>query len=812
MFTTVFSRLIILVLLFSIVPMNASNAQDPIILTISLPTYADEIPPNTFADFEAQFNVRVVIKDNPLDVYIDSSATNLDSHLEDLQRYAESADVLFVNNWTLSPIGLQTNFLLDIGPLAYADPALDAASFVPAVWEAFQWNSGLWALPAGFDTVVLGYNQAAFDAAGLAYPHAGWTIDDYANTARMLTVYDSNGNVITPGFEEDANDIHFLMALAGIDDPALPALNQPSLVNAIQLWADLKAEGVVGLSSSSIAGDVQTMRLFNSYEFTQNPNAGAALLPGERAFLNANGFAISSGTQYPELAYELAKVAIANPRVLQITFSTYSAQPGLVPAPHFAQPELRQAPTNARSTLNFADYLSLAITDVMQGHPPDIALDNAQIRATQDLHTAQEVGNTTTLVVMPPPTINTDGLVLNFSVATSIWPLPNQAQWDSAAQAFADSDAEVSAVVVEAPFTSLDEQSQNYDCFYSSERALLQIDTAILRPLDPLMNEDPNFIPDDFVGDTLQFLQVDNQTWGYPITIMPRFLKYQAGVFNRAGIPSPAWTWTVNEFEDALNNISGQPAFARADSVSIMALIAAYGGQPLDYETDPPTPRFNDPANIAAIEQVLNLARNGHLDYQALSVVQGMGQSPATAVISPIIISQFGDLWQMNEEDALVNYPAGSQHIVAAFGLGVGYVYASTPYPEACYRWLAFVSSQPDLFTSMPARLSVLHQEQTRFLVGDVRMDMYQQYADVLQQPNLIIIPFVPLVGTGNRTVLQFWLNRAFDHYVLEGADLASALAEAQEYADAYLRCRAENRSAFDCATTIDPATQAIIR
>ncbi len=816
MFTTRSLLIVLVIMLCSIVP---SNAQESITLTISLPTIAGEIPPDAFADFESQFNVRVVVKNNPLDVNLASPATHLDQHLQGLQRYAESADVLYVtNSTTISPAGLQTNYLLDLQPLASADTSLDTASFVPATWDAFRWNGSLWALPASFETVVIAYNPDAFDAAGLAYPHAGWTLDDYANAARMLTIHDANGAVVTPGFEQSYNDDRFLLALAGTTSveetqlPARPALNQPALVNVIQTWADLTAEGVVDLSDSGMAGDMQTMGLFNSYEFTLNAHVGAALLPGEQAFLNVNGFAVSSGTQYPELAYELAKHVTSNPEILRATYATYSAQNGVLPAPEIAQPELDQALINARAAPGFSEYLDLAVTEVIQGQPAEITLDNLQLKAIQDLQTAQQVGATTTILVQPPLEINTDGIVLHFSVATSIWPLPNQEQWDSVAEAFANSDAEVSAVVVEAPLTPLEEQLQTYDCFFASERTVLQLDTTMLRSLDPLMDQDPEFIPEDFVGDTLHYLRRDNQTWGFPITLMPRYLKYDQDIFNRDGIPLPVSTWTTNEFEDALHNITDQPAFTRTDSVSIMALIAAYGGKPLDYETDPPTPYFTDPVNVAAIQQVLNLARDGYIDYQSLSTVRGMGQSTEAAAISPVMLWQFGDHWQLDHQEALVNYPAGSQYSVAAFGLGVGYVSASTPYPEACYRWINFASRQPDLFTSMPVRLSVLNQEQARFVVGDIRMDMYQQYVEVLQQSNLITIPFVPLVGSGDRVVLQYWLNRAFDRHVLEGVDLEIALSEAQSYADAYLGCREGDRSVSDCAITIDPETQSILR
>ena len=50
----------------------------------------------------------------------------------------------------------------------------------------------------------------------------------------------------------------------------------------------------------------------------------------------------------------------------------------------------------------------------------------------------------------------------------------------------------------------------------------------------------------------------------------------------------------------------------------LLMLIAAYGGLPVDYRTTPPTLNFTDPATVDAIRQVLDLARNGTMDYSAL--------------------------------------------------------------------------------------------------------------------------------------------------------------------------------------------------
>ena len=53
----------------------------------------------------------------------------------------------------------------------------------------------------------------------------------------------------------------------------------------------------------------------------------------------------------------------------------------------------------------------------------------------------------------------------------------------------------------------------------------------------------------------------------------------------------------------------------------LLILMAAYGGLPLDYRTNPPTINFTTPANVDAIRQVLDLAKAGYIKYDALGSI-----------------------------------------------------------------------------------------------------------------------------------------------------------------------------------------------
>jgi ABC-type glycerol-3-phosphate transport system substrate-binding protein len=82
-----------------------------------------------------------------------------------------TADVIYVDASSLTAEATQAGYFLDLMPLVMNDPGINAADFIPAAWQSFQWDNGFWALPLSTDAVILTYDPAAFDEAGLAYPN-----------------------------------------------------------------------------------------------------------------------------------------------------------------------------------------------------------------------------------------------------------------------------------------------------------------------------------------------------------------------------------------------------------------------------------------------------------------------------------------------------------------------------------------------------------------------------------------------------------------------------------------------------------------
>jgi ABC-type glycerol-3-phosphate transport system substrate-binding protein len=853
----------------ALAPAAPVRAEDDITITLSVPSlWENTLTPDLLAEFEAQYpGVSVYISYTDTGFFgFGGVSSTIDERLDATEEFVTSADVLYIDPSSLTPQDTQAGYFLDLLPLVMNDPGLDSADFIPAAWQSYQWDNGMWALPLSVDAILLTYDPVAFDEAGLAYPNERWTIDDFANAARALTQYNADGTVATPGFSTSSfgdNQDVFLRALAGAGfyDPAtmpnMPDFSNPNLEYILQVWYEMIQDGVVQAQGGGRNEDVPlriegstgySMRGFNQSDTVRY----ASLLPGGSAGLNVQGFAVSAGTMYPDIAYALAKFLTSRGELATNAFSLSSARyslmdtttqsnnnnanngaggPGGNPGggfgfgrrnvPEEIQPVVDQGLTVGISIaeLRYASYLTAAVTEMSSnGGDALSALQTLEAQAFSDTQTAQARYGTVSLFVMPPPEevplapgeiALTCAVNLGFGGRMRGSQLPNQDEWDQVIADFVASDPQVGAVNLEQAQTDdLAVLAETYDCIILPSNAVPDADLSALLNLDPLIDTDTTFDRNDVIGNTLAQLQQDNKTWALPLAIEPQMLEYTPELFARAGVPEPVNGWTADAFTDALRMLkpydTDPASFAPNDPSGsyLLMLIAAYGGLPLDYRTDPPTVNFTDPATVDAIRQVLDLAKQGYISYSATTTVDegdlvAAGDSPITTNS----LNQFrgfggpppgGSGAQEDYTTVLTTYPQGTQYGVLAYEITTGYISATTQNPEAAYRFLSAVARSPQLFSGMPARQSLVYDPAVAAAQGEELAAVYQQLDTLMKSPNTIVFPtFANGGGAGGalRFIQSYWLNRAFDRYVLEDADLEYELSEAQTLTLAYQEC-----------------------
>ncbi len=107
-------------------------------------------------------------------------------------------DVLWVDKtWAVE--FMFKNALLDIAPLAAADPSFRMEDFAPGINDFFRQGNRLYGLMSHYSVMLLLYNKSLFDKAGVPYPTDEWTWDDARLAADRITT-DTNGDGVPNRF------------------------------------------------------------------------------------------------------------------------------------------------------------------------------------------------------------------------------------------------------------------------------------------------------------------------------------------------------------------------------------------------------------------------------------------------------------------------------------------------------------------------------------------------------------------------------------------------------------------------------------
>lgn len=848
--TTIIGICCLIFVLFGSALMAQSNET---ILTIALPEWvANNIKPDAFSAFEAQNpGVKVVVVNLKNAFYFSGPDYDVEEYLDNVENVVNLADVIYpgMNNEIITPYATRAGYFLDLSPIVNSDMTLNQEDFYPVAWEAYQWDRGIWGLPMAVSPSFLIYSQTKFDNLGIPYPNEAWTIEDFVHAQRLLREEDASGNVIDPGFLSFGDEImRLLRGFLGRDfvapgtDNLQPDFTSPDLENLLTTWLEYRQEGLLGNwrpPEGNFTFDManQPLSINQSYMLTLRNSENVlqgSLLPGGIAPVMVAPIAVSAGTQYPELAYELAKFMASDITAFDIIRDGSPARRSLAGQEETAsmvtfsaetEALIEQALENGVSTsqMLFSNYISRIISQSEQDDFPglSIALQEAEQKVLEDLQAAEARRNQTILAVatpVPTPSLSDGQIAIDFGVNNMASDLVNEELWNRLVDEFIASNPQVGRVTVKADFLySAEQMAERYDCFYLPFNATTANTSSILS-LDPFFDTDMNFDRNGFLGTVLQQVQHDNRTWAYPIDLKPEFMWYHRELFSQASIPSPENGWTVSEFVDALTALKladseSKPFTPRSygSNTYLLMLMAAYGGVPFDYRTTPATVNLTAPETVDAIRQVLDLAKNGYIEYETLSylrqsggggVMMGMSSGgDQTAIynemISPYTFQLFG-IPEYENPYRMTSYPTGTQYTPVTYDIGTAYISATNENPEACYKWISTIAQNPALFNSVPAQRSNMDNAALLASTGSSMGDYIQQLDMLLSSPTTIEFPSGQSSATASVENMlrdsssQIWFNDALDAYVLEeNVDLEQELAKAEQYINEYMACQA---------------------
>lgn len=246
----------------------------------------------------------------------------------------KAPDVIFLNNQYL-PVYANAGLLRE-----FTDSDFDKEEFYPQSLDALSWDGSVYAVPRDISTLVIFYNKDIFKDKNVPYPHSGWTMEEFLQSAQKLT---SLPDVFGVSFEEDVLFyLPYLMSFGGgvlSDDLTSDISNTPESKAGLQFYADLRSKyHVAPLKSESASATMAQMFLqgrlgmylsgrwivpkfreeaFFDWDVAEFPKGSA----GSVTPLDASGWAVSAQSKNPQAALKLVKFLSSKEAIEKFTES-----------------------------------------------------------------------------------------------------------------------------------------------------------------------------------------------------------------------------------------------------------------------------------------------------------------------------------------------------------------------------------------------------------------------------------------------------------------------------------------------------------
>jgi multiple sugar transport system substrate-binding protein len=701
-------------------------------------------------------------------------------------------------------------FLLDLSSFIEAGKGPTDEDFLPGLLERFRWRGGTWGLPAGVNLYLIVYNQATFEEAGIEPPTQDWTWEDLLNKARQLTVREG-GEVIRYGFADLFRGSFYSAVVAHggrlIDDsvePPVPTLDDPRTIEAVRWYVDLalahkvmptltQAEAMQKGLPSDLRGKAAMWvnpAEIGALPLRVRPNLRIAPVP-EASLIMVSGYFISAGTAHPQEAW----------RWLQF-LSRHIAPPGQLPARRglvsdstYAQALgdealaiLLHAVEHAFAPIRPAVLMKPveeALEAIFAGERPEEALAKAQEEAMSKIAKGLKAQGAPEPIVVATPRPESEAQV---TITFCGW----GPQYEPLASEFRETHPEIEVVVMTWSGEDFDDmlgaaKASGVDCFIIPAWMLnLEEARRDLLNLQPFIETDPGFPLEDYYPQGLEAVRYDGSLWGLPAdVIVCGLLYYNKSLFDEAGLSYPHADWTWDDFfETAKRLTEGEGAEKRwglgVPRSGLISLFKAISGGLVDDLSSPRAFRFDAPEAIEAAQILAELGRAGVImgvaleDWESLFPGERVGMWTGRCYSWPKYVEELGL--------RIAPLPKGKGGIAEQI-FDAYYISADTPYPEACWEWIKFLSDRI-LKESVPPRRSLVSSEAFREMVGEeVQAACLKvlEYDDSNLSKGLEGLP-------GSRLAYRF-LEEALEASVWEGADVQKTLAEAQRKAEAFVDC-----------------------
>ncbi len=705
----------------------------------------------------------------------------------------------------IDPTATRYGLVKDLSPFIDADATFEPDDFYPGLLDVHRWEGSTWALPCCLGVGLIRYNRQAFREAGIPYPKAGWTLDDFLRIAQQLTLREDE-TVLRYGFVDltDASFESFVLGqVGGLTDPAsgLPALDTQEVVQAVQWTTDLALlhgvmpnpyqnttkdltqemveSGEVAMWSGMLTGTYSPSTQVSDIGVVPFPETGRPSNPG---FFN--GSFMSSGTHHPQESWRWLKF---------LTHRQIGVWDHLAPSRRSAAEETHYweqfEPEEAAAAQYAAERLSLfmqdeattslakALRQALDGEEVGAAIVQAQAEAL-DLH-EQWAQTTPRVVEVVPrdPASGTDKPAITFAPPYYV---TDWSAWAAAAEAFSDDHPDLAVSIVHR-------NADGIDCLVDPVPVLKNTGAPVqFLNLQPLLERDDRSSLEEMPSHFQQTVQHQGNLWGLPFQAHVYVIYYNRDLFDAAGETYPQPGWTLDEFLRAAQRLTRGSGNARqwgytslnAPSQDLLAFLALQGVHLWNANGQP---RFDAPEVMRAVAWYTDLA----LEHDVMPSFAGdfAGQTAATAEAQRALVSQgHAAMWSnyTDQNPGSTPFAVGMAPLpVNQLGRGIGvyryealFIASQTRHAEACWEWIRYLSMLPEVVQSVPARTGMLDSPVLQTQLGEEAVAAYRA--------TLAYEPLLPL--SLSESAQMYWLYQAVDE-VLVGASLEGALGNAQRQA-----------------------------
>jgi len=455
--------------------------------------------------------------------------------------------------------------------------------------------------------------------------------------------------------------------------------------------------------------------------------------------------------------------------------------------------------------------LRQAVDDVLEGAPVDVALAEAQAVAGEHLaQRAAEAERPTErfTVTGPTPTPVPGGTLIRFGVLED----RDRETYEPLADAFHKEHPEIHVDLRVSSDWRPEVRDREVDCFVGYAGLSREMVGNVLA-LDPLYTNDPAF--------DLDIYYLDGTLWGLPLDSDALLLYYNRDRFDQTGEPYPANNWTPQDLVATALALSDRnaspPAYgfypqhgALVDGASYVAWL---GGQLFDQQG---YPSFDDSTVVEALTvyaDLISRAMPPEAQERVGDRLSGYTVSSSSGSHPDWVQAGHVAMWTDSyrryasapplDNVGVVALPKG-QSAFSAPGRAL-FISQETPYPEACWTWISYLSAQPEAIRDLPVRSDVVSEEAWRGKVGPETANAWQAIAergDVLR-------PSWQAESTYGRSNALYWFDEALES-VLAGKSPARALGEAQIKAAVFVDCMVSETPEEDtfraCVRQADPS------